>query len=133
MTHFTRDPPRDGNYIDSCEPGLLRINGRAYRQSLWLTPERLAPWAPTSFEQLDEALLEPLLTTTADLVLIGSGTRQRFLSMALLTPFYRRGIGVEVMNSCAACRTFNLLTAEGRRPLAGIILEGVQTVPVPVI
>lgn len=124
MIHFSPDHSSATLFIDSCEPHRVRINGREYRRSLWLTPDRLAPWAPTRVEQLDEELLEPLLTTTADLVLIGSGRHQRFLTMAQLAPFYRRGIGVEVMNSCAACRTFNLLAAEGRRPLAGIIVEG---------
>jgi len=123
MINFTLENSNAGIFIESCELPLLRINGREYRQSLWLTPNSLSHWSPTSIDELNETTLEPMLTTAADVILIGTGEQQRFLSMHQLAPFYRKGIGVEVMNSCAACRTFNILTSDGRRPVAGIIVD----------
>ena len=58
-----------------------------------------------------------------ELVLLGSGTRLRFVAPALLRPLIEQRIGVETMDTPAACRTFNILAGEGRRVVAALLIE----------
>jgi uncharacterized protein len=74
-----------------------------------------------SFDQLTAAQLQPIFALQPDVVLIGTGTRQRFLSGALMVAFFNRGIGTETMTTHAACRTFNILVAEHRRVVAALL------------
>ncbi|MBF0256860.1 MAG: Mth938-like domain-containing protein [Gammaproteobacteria bacterium] len=123
MINFTLETPSNAISVGSCDAQGIRIGGRYHSQSLLLDPQQVQPWPPTRFAQLDSDCLELLLQRPADVYLIGTGLRQRFIDVRLLAGFYRRGLGVEVMHSAAACRTFNILVAEGRRPVAGIVFE----------
>jgi uncharacterized protein len=123
MIKFTLESNESGIFIDACESDGIRIHGKIHRQSLLLTPEQLHAWDPQRFEQLSTASLSALLDHPGDVIIIGTGQRQRYPDTQLLAPLYRQGIGFEVMSSAAACRTFNILAAEGRRPVAGIIFE----------
>lgn len=120
MIHFTLEGNPAGTFVDAYEANGIRIAGRTYRQSLLLTPAELQPWAP---EGLDEDAVTALLRLAGDVYLIGTGQRQTRPDIHLLAPFYQRGLGVEIMHSAAACRTFNILAAEGRTPVAGILFE----------
>lgn len=94
-------------------------------QSFILTAERLeTPPELTEFAALQSAwLLQLAERYEPEMVLIGSGSQQRFLHPSQLQPLYQRGIGVEVMNSHAACRTYNALIADERRVVAVVLLE----------
>ncbi len=127
MINFTLDTNPDGISIDAIDETGIRIGGKIHRQSLLLTTKQVQSWAPATFDLLDHDSLERLLERSADVYLIGTGATQRFPDTRLLAPFYQRGLGVEVMHSAAACKTFNILAAEGRTPVAGIIFEAVAT------
>lgn len=105
------------------------INDNAYHRSLILAPDRVIPdWAPQSHEALAVTDWEPLLLLQPEVILLGTGTGTgtglRFPSAAQLLPLIQAGIGYEVMDTAAACRTYNILMGEGRRVVAGLILPG---------
>lgn len=122
MIKFTKDSFDNGLFIQSWDQGRIRIQGQEYRQSILLGPDGLKPWPITSFTDINAEALASLLYPEIELVLLGTGQRQQFLPVPLQAPFIQRGLGVEVMTSAAACRTWNVLLAEGRRLAAGIIL-----------
>lgn len=112
------------NAITAYDERSIAVSGRALTRSFIVTPERLIEdWAPTSAESLTEADLAVLAELGCDVILLGTGARQKFPAPALLRPLITRQIGVEVMDSHAACRTYNILMAEGRAVAAALIIE----------
>lgn len=101
----------------------MLINGEAYTQSLTLTERGLTPWPVQSPSELTVALLEPLTLNMPELVIIGTGAKMVMLPPALLQVFYQKSIGVEIMDTPAAARTYNLLASEGRALNAAFILS----------
>jgi uncharacterized protein len=110
--------------ITAYDASRIAVNGRALNRSFLLTPRRLVEdWPPLSFDALAEADMAAIAALECPIVLLGTGLRQRFPSPALLRPLIERRIGVEVMDSHAACRTYNILMAEGRDVAAALIVE----------
>ena len=102
----------------------ISVAGRRLSRSFILTPQRLVEdWPPVSLDTLCAADMEILTTLNHPIVLLGTGLHQRFPALAVLQPLIARRIGVEVMDSFAACRTYNILMAEGREVAAAIIVE----------
>lgn len=109
--------------ITAYDAHWIEIDGRRLTQSLIVTPQRLIEhWSPQSFAALDEAAMETVAALDCPVVLLGTGSRQRFPSAAVLRPLWQRGVGVEVMDSFAACRTYTILMAEGRQVAAALIV-----------
>jgi len=105
-------------------PGYVSVNGTRYEGSVLVNGHQAeADWAPNGFDGLDAAQFEKLAATGAEIVLFGSGERQRFPRPELLKPLISRGIGLEVMDTKAACRTYNILVAEGRHVACGVIID----------
>ena len=105
----------------------IAVNGRRLTKSFLLTPQRLIEtWPPASFDSLTAADLAAVASLDCRIVLLGTGPRQRFPAPALLRPLIERRIGVEIMDSHAACRTYNILMAEGREVAAALIIEWAQ-------
>ena len=105
-------------------PGYVSVNGTRYEGSVMVCGRDVVPnWAPNGFDGLNASQFERLANTGAEIVLFGSGERQRFPSLELIKPLIIKGIGVEVMNTKAACRTYNILVAEGRQVACGILIE----------
>ena len=123
MINFTLEGSSSGPHINSCSGENIRINGQERQTSVVLTSKEVFDWPIQKLSEMDASHLELLLAQHADVVILGTGRQQQFPDMALLAPFMQKGIGVEVMDSSAASRTFNILMAEGRRPVAGIIIE----------
>ncbi|MBD3892511.1 Mth938-like domain-containing protein [Hydrogenophaga sp.] len=105
----------------------IAVDGERHAHSLVLSwSGQRRPWScqrfdtlqPTDFEQLLEHLPQ-----APELLLFGSGTRLRFAHPALLQNLLQQRIGVETMDTRAACRTYNILAAEGRRVVAALLLE----------
>jgi uncharacterized protein len=108
---------------------------RHERSAIWVGPTRyghsvLVPWrgsvhgwAPRHTGELLAEHFETALTLTPELVIFGSGQRLRFVSAALLRCLIERRIGVETMDTPAACRTFNVLASEGRAVVAALLLD----------
>ncbi len=129
---LTEDLPAASWMIRAIEPGRIKVVGlhggqparRWLERSFILTPERLIDdWPVDDIGTLALPQLEVLLAAGADLILLGTGEHQRFPPPALLAPFGRQGIGCEVMGTAAACRTYNVLAAEGRAVAAALIIE----------
>ncbi len=100
------------------------VNDTAYRQSLILSPHSLHhPWPIAGIEDLDQSSLQIILDMSPKVVLLGTGQQQQFPKASIMVLFGQRGIGLEVMNNGALCRTFNILVAEDRDVVAAIILS----------
>lgn len=134
VANFAVNPPPRMKLHSSVTNGLLAItsydaahiavNGRRLSRSFLLTPQRLIEdWPPASFESLAESDLQAVADLNCPIVLLGTGSRQRFPAPALLRPLIDKRVGVEVMDSHAACRTYNILMAEGRDVAAALIIE----------
>lgn len=80
-------------------------------------------WTPRHFEHLDASLVAGLLEHQPSVILLGTGTRQRFPAPAVLAPVLMAGVGIEVMDNRAAARTFNVLLGEGRNVLLALLFE----------
>ena len=123
---LTQQAPGGLNHIQSVSEEEILIAGESHRQALVVTADRMiADWPVNAPEEIDRNHLELILELKPEVVLIGTGKRQRFLSPELLMTFYREGIGVEMMTTQAACRTFNVLIADNRRVAAALLPPGV--------
>jgi uncharacterized protein len=113
-----------GNTITAHGAGFIAVNGRRLYRSCLVLPDRLdEAWGPARFEELAAEHLSALTVLAGTIILLGTGARQRFPAPALLRPLIEAGIGVEVMDTGAACRTYNILMAEGRAVAAALIVE----------
>jgi uncharacterized protein len=103
--------------------GFIDINRRRIETSFIVLPERIIePWDADSFEALSEEHFDFLATLGMELVLLGTGAVQRFPHPRLLRPLIEARIGFETMDTPAACRTYNILVAEGRKVAAALLL-----------
>lgn len=110
--------------VTAYEAGRVAVNGRILTRSLLLLPDRLDEhWGPASFAALTVEHLAALTTQDSDVLLLGTGLRQRFPPPIMLRPLIEAGRGFEIMDTAAACRTYNILVAEGRLVLAALIIE----------
>ena len=116
--------PDGSNAITRHAPEGVIVAGIEHRSSV-VGPWRgeVQPWAVERFEALSEASFEPLLAMAPELVIFGSGSRLRFPPPALLKALMARRIGFETMDTPAACRTYNVLLAEGRAVVAALLFE----------
>ena len=118
------DQPDTANVVRAYAPGAVRIGNRTYDRSLIVTAARIIEaWRPARIEELSPTDLEPILELQPEVLLIGTGTRQRFPDRGALAALYAARLGFEIMDTGAACRTYNLLVAEGRNVAAALIVE----------
>jgi uncharacterized protein len=119
---LTLDRPGDHHFVRSVSADGIRIADRLYPGPLVLSAERLLDdWPVYSLRDLNEATLQPVFELEPEIVLIGTGAVQRFLSPELMMCFFSRDIGLEVMTTAAACRTFNVLASEQRNVAAALL------------
>ena len=115
--------PPGTNLIRSYGPGQLRVGETMHSSSVIVTATTvIAPWRPATVPELTPADLEPLLGLGPEVVLLGTGARQQFPDMQVLRILHEQRIGVEVMDTAAACRTYNVLVTEGRNVAAALIV-----------
>jgi uncharacterized protein len=116
--------PSGVNSITGYGAGYVEINHRRHTTSLAITPQTLylEDWAGLAFEQLSEDHFARLAQLKPEMVLLGTGANLRFPHPRLSRALADARIGLDVMDTGAACRTFNILTAEGRNVLAVILL-----------
>ena len=120
---FVLDTQAAGYAIQRYETGEIVIGETCYRESLIVLPDRvIADWPPRSTEDLAERDFERLAELKPEIVLLGTGREQRFPHPSLAQSLMRLQIGFEVMNTAAACRTYNILMAEGRRVAAALFM-----------
>jgi len=110
------------NTVTAYGPGWIEINRQRHEGAVLVRPEgEIAAWTVQSFEALAAGDFEALLARKPELVLFGTGETQRFPHPRLTAALASAGIGVDVMNTHAACRTYNILMMEGRRVLAALL------------
>lgn len=100
----------------------ITVNEKVYTHNLIIMPRYLSNWPVESFDTLQQFHFEQVCSLCPQLVLLGTGRQLRFPSTALLVPLIDQGIGVEVMDTYAACRTYSVLVAEGRQVAAAVLL-----------
>jgi len=94
------------------------------QSSFILSPKTLIKdWAPQSIQHLKKENLEDLLNLSPEVVLIGTGSKLQFPAPELMSYFWEAQIGVEIMDTAAVCRTYNILVNEGRSTVAGLIIN----------
>lgn len=102
----------------------VEINAERFNYSLTVLPEIAPrPWAVTRFEDLTPAHFEEIAKDAPDVVILGTGERQRFVHPRLVASLSARHVGVESMDSHAACRTYNVLMGEGRKVTLALIID----------
>jgi uncharacterized protein len=111
---FTEVEFQDVQPIDGFGPGFFRIGGKVYEGSLLVQPNSVVSWG--GYE--DSAALMAL---EVDVLFFGTGAETAFIPRDLREALEKAGIGVEPMASPAACRTYNVLLAEGRRIAAALL------------
>ncbi len=104
--------------------GYVAVNNEKHEKSLILLSDAvISGWTDANPETLSQTDMAKLLELRTEIVLLGTGRRLRFPAGALLRPFAPAGIGLEVMDMQAACRTYNILAAEGRQVAAALIFD----------
>lgn len=122
---FHADPLQDYS-IKAHGEGWVQLMQERIEQSVILSSGGLKElWHCASFEQLGAEDLERVaqLGSQAQVILLGTGRKNRFPPPAWLKPFVQYQLGVEAMDTAAACRTYNVLVGEGRKVVAALILE----------
>ncbi len=116
----------NGLTINAHGPGWIEVNGQRHAQSLIvssLPDARPIPWRPGSYEDLGALDFDSQLFKGCELVIFGSGRRLRFVNPQWLQSFMTQGIGVETMDTAAACRTYNILASEGRKVITALLID----------
>ena len=112
------------NAIARHGPGGVLVNGAEHRHSVIVPWEgAVLRWPVDRFEDLAELHFGQLAALEPELVIFGSGARLRFVRPALMRALIDQRIGVETMDTAAACRTYNVLLAEGRSVVAALLFE----------
>lgn len=110
------------NTITAYGDGYFEVNAVRHEGAVLVTPEGpVARWDAAPGQALTPAHLAPILSAAPEVVLLGTGATLRFPARDVMVALQGRGIGIEAMDSAAACRTYNVLMAEGRRVLAALL------------
>jgi uncharacterized protein len=117
--HVSGPGPR--NAITGYGEGYVLVNSQRHESSLIVMPDRVLPWDVSEFTKITTADFEKLKALAPEILLLGTGPKQRFPHPRLTAPLAAAGIGVEVMDLKAACRTYNILVAEERRVAAALL------------
>ena len=118
------DPHSGANTITGYGPGYVEINQTPYSHSVLMSSDgAISEWPVQSFEGLEASHFAQMVDLKPELILIGTGSRQRFPSPELLKTLISAKIGFEIMDSQAACRTYNILVGEGRQVLLALIVD----------
>ncbi|HEY2024281.1 Mth938-like domain-containing protein [Paraburkholderia sp.] len=112
------------NTVTGYGADYVEINLERHSGSILVLPDApVIPWPVSSFEQLSPEHFTMLIDAAPEVVVFGSGERLRFPHPRLTTALTARRIGVETMDFKAACRTYNILMAEGRKVAAALLIE----------
>lgn len=120
--HLARNDGR--NVVTGYGDRHILVNGRRFERSLVVLPDRLIEeWGPSGGQHLNAEAISRLTALGASIVLIGTGEKLDFPPPDILRPLIEAGIGFEVMDTPAACRTYNILMEEKREVAAALILR----------
>ena len=102
-------------------PGFVAVNGVRYEKCVVVSPQAVSEWIVARFDALTVEDFAFIDTLKPEIVILGTGASQRFPGRELMRALAAAGIGVEIMDSRAACRTYNILATEGRKVVAAIL------------
>lgn len=111
------------NTVTGYGPGFIEINGERHTGNLILAPSTVQRWEVADFGRLQPEDFEPVLTLRPEVVLLGTGLRHRHVHPRLTAHLSNAGAALEAMDTRAACRTYNILAADGRRVAAAFFQE----------
>ncbi|MEE9325918.1 MAG: Mth938-like domain-containing protein [Cocleimonas sp.] len=121
---FAEENDNSSYTITAYDSDYIAINGKNFHQSLVLSPQKFIPdWTPQSYSLLEDSHLNEFYELNAEIILLGTGEKQIFPNKEILRRLAKEQIGFEIMDTHAACRTFNILMAEGRNVVAGLFLK----------
>lgn len=124
MPALTLDDNQAKYQIRAYQPGAITINDKILSTSVIVAPEALIEnWGPVTLADITAESLAPIINLKPDVLLIGTGPDQAFLSQEIYGNLINAGIGVEIMNTSAACRTYNALTSENRNVAAALLVK----------
>ena len=118
-----REQAEGRNAFTGYGEGYVEVNRARHTESLVVSGDRLVTaWPAATVEALTADHVAAIVDLKPEIVLLGTGATFRFVEPALLAPLYKAGIGVETMDTPAACRTYNILLGEGRNVVAALIV-----------
>jgi uncharacterized protein len=103
--------------------GYVAVNNVRHDQCVVVTPQSVIAWAVRGFDTLCAADFAPIAELKPEIIILGTGARQRFPAADIGKALAAGGAGLEVMDTRAACRTYNILASEGRKVVAAIVLD----------
>jgi uncharacterized protein len=126
MVDLTPLIPQGRQVVEGYGPSHFRVSGQVYESPILVLPGRTLAWPVTAFEEITVESLQPVIDSAGevDLLLLGTGPRLRPPPAGLRAALKAAGIAIEAMDSGAACRTYNVLMAEGRRIAAALLPAG---------
>lgn len=126
MVDLTPLIPQGRQVVEGYGPSHFRVSGQVHETAILVLPSATLPWAAAGLADITLASLQPVIDSAADvdLLLLGTGKRLHPPAAALRAALKAAGIAIEPMDSGAACRTYNVLMAEGRRVAAALLLVG---------
>ena len=120
---FTNDKV-PGNFINTYLPGEIHLRDQILTTNAIISSDQLfVDWQPASFENMSIADFKIALDLQPEILLFGTGVTQRFPDLGLLTEIMQAGTAIEVMQTGAACRTFNVLISENRSVIAALLVN----------
>lgn len=121
---FTQLDSENRNLVTEYGAHYVAINHQRYQNHLIVRPSSIfSPWVAPDFEDLQLLHFESILSDVPEILLLGTGNRQRFLERTLWRQLRQHVQGLEIMATSAACRTYNLVAEEGRNVAAALLLE----------
>ena len=125
-----REQAEGRNLFTGYGPGWVEVNRKRYAASLVVSGDLLtSDWPLASVNELGADHMAAILAMKPELVLLGTGETFAFPEPARLAPLHKAGIGVEVMDTPAACRTYNILLGEGRGVVAALVVVSTTSSP----
>lgn len=119
---FNLEVPQNQFFIRSFDENGIRVDQDHFKKPFIISGQRIVPeWDVSCVDDINEESLQAVFRLEPEVVLIGTGKNQVFLPLTTQAHFFRRNIGFEVMSTDAACRTFNVLAAEGRHVVAALL------------
>jgi len=120
---FAQDSQDEGYVITAYDDNSVSVNGKVFERSLIVANTEFSEdWGVTSIDQLADEHIVQVLSFDPELIIIGTGSKLVFPPVEVYAAIIKQGIGVDFMDTHAACRTYNILMSEGRGVVAGLIL-----------
>ncbi len=111
------------NLIRAYDTGSITVNQTVYSRSLIVTPQEIvADWPPANFAELAASHFETVVKFKPEVFILGTGARLRFPEASVTRRLVEANIGMEVMDTGAACRTYNILMSDGRKVVAALLM-----------